>query len=64
MREMKMNKERLIEGVKWRIYEILVVYLEIEGGTLTLDDIDVILQDVSLELYLDYRDDDEEEYDE
>lgn len=61
MREMKMNKEHLIEGIKWRIYEILVVYLEIEGGSLTLDDVNTILEDVAFELYLDYGVDDEED---
>lgn len=64
MREIQMEKGQLITRLREKIYDILVTHLEIEGGTLTLDDVNTILEDVEFELYLDYSEDDEEEYDE
>lgn len=64
MREIKMEKGQLITQLREKIYDILATHLEIEGGTLTLDDVNTILEDVEFELYLDYSEDDEEEYDE
>lgn len=61
MREIKMEKGQLITQLREKIYEILAVHLEIEGGSLTLDDVDTILEDVAFELYLDYGVDDEED---
>lgn len=59
-----MEKGQLITQLREKIYDILATHLEIEGGTLTLDDVNTILEDVEFELYLDYSEDDEEEYDE